>query len=208
MRWLFAVLLVGTLLATASRSNAVQTSCHQSSYKRPQLGVASATVGLSRPAGSRLIEGSDGEVQFVLQPSRRLRFTSVDLNIVSGNRNPYELTLVAGDVTLASAPANDACPLLVTKPLSGTLLAQLFGLRGAARPQVVLRDQGSTSPLLVGSPGEIHLARGGCATVCSPALTAACRTSCGGQQPPGRCVRQCRGAGLQACRETGSCRLE
>src|SRR5262245_55788517 len=205
------VLLAGTLAMTASRSDAQTTGCVQSKSGR---GVASATVVLSRPAGSRLTERSHGEVQFVLQRNRRLRFTRTEVDIFSGNPNGYDLAVVAGNTTLASGEACSAIDLMVTRPLPGTLLAQLFGLRGASRPQVVLRDQestapqGATIPLLVGTPGEIRVARSGCATVCSPALTAACRTSCEGQQPPGRCVRQCVRAALQTCRATGSCRLQ
>lgn len=201
------VLVVGTVLATASPSHSQLVGCQQS--HEPVRGVASATVVLSR-VSSRLAELSAAKVELVLQSNRRLRFKDTEVTIFSGNPNPYELALVAGDATLTSGPACSGLPLLVTKPLRPTVLAQLFGLGGAARPQVVLRDQGGTSPLLAGTLGEINVDRLGCARVCAPALAAACRTSCEGQQPLGlgRCMRECRRAGLRACRETGSCHLE
>jgi len=206
-------LVLGVALATASRSNDANAqpgppglTC--SGSRGGGRGIASTAVILSPSVGSTLSEGSVGQVEVDLLSNRRLRFERVSMNLLFGsgsaplNQGLSRLSLEVGSATLTSG---DICGLdlhaMVTNPLPGEVLAQLFGLGGAARAQVVLRE-GSILQLS-GTPGDFVLGRRGCARVCVPALGAACRASCEGQQ---RCVRQCRRVGLQACRETGSCR--
>jgi hypothetical protein len=203
-------LALGVLLATANGAGAVESRTCEQAVGRP--GVASGAVVLSRPEGSALLPASSGEASFTLLGNRRLRFTRT-YALVAADRLPaadLELALEAAGTVLASGDWCSGITGLVSRPLAGDALARVLGLSAraadAGRPRLVLRVRGTSTVLLAGTPGEVAFAPRGCGKVCAPALTAVCRSSCEGQQPNGRCIRQCRRAGLQACRSTGSCR--
>jgi hypothetical protein len=200
---------LGAVLATATPAGSLETRTCEQSLSRG--GAATGTVVLSRPEGSSLLPASNGEATFKLLGNRRLRFTRT-YALVAADRLPadLELALEAAGTPLAAGDWCTGIAELVTRPLDGIVLARLLGLppggQASARPQLVLRVPGTGGVLLAGTPGEITFTRRGCGRVCAPALTAACRSSCEAQQPRRRCIRECRRAGLRACRTTGNCR--
>lgn len=205
---LVLVLAASAVVLTGSRAGSVVgTACSQA---KSRGAAASGRVVLSRAGGSSLFPGSRGEATFTLQGNRRLGFTATDISL-QADRLPaaFELAIVLADGAVATGDWCTGIEELVTRRLDPSALAQLAGLplgsSGASPPQLVLREPDRTTIWMAGPLADLTFTRRGCASLCAPALTASCQSTCEGRQPRRRCVRQCRRGGLQACRSTGRC---